>query len=613
MLPWVVNAPRCLTYARPAMGAQTRRWACGAGLAALLAGALALPAVAAKDDLDFVSRATGGAGAPADAGNFEPAISADGRLVAFESLAGNLSGEDGDGFNDVFVRDTATQTLILASRANGPGGAGGDDGSGGVAISADGRFVAFNSGADNLSGEDVEAVTDVFVRDLQAATTTLVSREGGPGGAGGDDTSFDAAISADGRIVAFTSSADNLSDADALGPDVFVRDLQAGVTALVSRESGPGGAGGDSASGGPAISADGRFVAFDSTAQNLSDEDEDVGDRADVFVRDLQANTTTLVSRASGPVGAAGDGISFEASISADGRLVAFESSADNLSGGDDDAVNDIFVRDLRAGTTTLASRAAGPAGAGGDGFSGSPALSADGRHVAFASAAGNLSAEDADGVLDVFVRDLQADTTTLASRATGPVGAGGDANSQTPGISSDGRFVAFESGADNLSAEDDDTVVNVFRRDVLGPPPAPPPPPPVAPRAVATARCAGAVATIVGTGRRDVLRGTARRDVIAALGGNDVVRGLGGADLICLGAGADRGVGGAGADRVLGQRGADRLEGGPGRDRLEGGPGRDLLLGGAGIDRLLGLAGRDTARGGPGADICRVESKVGC
>ena len=188
-----------------------------------------------------------------------------------------------------------------------------------------------------------------------------------------------------------------------------MRDLQAGTTTLVSRASGPGGAGGDSASTGPAISADGRFVAFESSAENLSDEDS--AGTSDVFVRDLQTSTTTLASRANGPGGAGGDGTSFSPSISADGRHVAFESTADNLSAEDDDAVNDVFVRDLQGATTTLASRAAGAGGAGGDGTSGLPAISADGRFVAFSSDADNLSAEDADAVLDVFVRDLQAAT----------------------------------------------------------------------------------------------------------------------------------------------------------------------------------------------------------
>ena len=595
----------------------SRRAVCGAALAALVGGALALPALAAKDDLDLVTRATGVAGAPAVASSFEATLSADGRLVAFQSGADNLSTEDDNDFTNVFVRDLQANTTTLVSRASGATGAAGDAVSAGAEISADGRFVAFHSAADNLSTEDDDDFIDVFVRDLQAGTTTLVSRATGPAGVAGDDDSTQATISADGRLVAFESQADNLSGDDVnIVTDVFVRDLLTGTTTLVSRESGPGGAGGLSASLQPTISADGRVVAFHSDADNLSAEDDAAA--LDVFVRDLPASTTTLVSRADGPTGAGGGDGSSGASISADGRRIAFSSFADNLSTEDDNDLTNVFVRDRLAGTTALASRAAGPAGAGADGDSGTgaKAFSADGRLLAFASIANNLSAEDVDAVSDVFVRDLQAQIVTLVSRAAGPAGAAGSDGSGDAAISADGRFVAFQSLADNLAADDDNAVVNIFRRDVLGPPPPPaaPRPPAAAPRAAAAgARCAGLRATIVGTGRRDVLRGTARRDVIAALGGNDVVRGLGGADLICLGAGTDRGIGGAGADRVLGQLGADRLEGGLGRDRLEGGPGRDLLLGGAGIDRLLGLGGRDTARGGPGADVCRVETRAAC
>ncbi len=563
-----------------------RRAVGGVVLTALIGGALALPALAAKDDLDLVSRATGGAGSPADADSFEGTVSGDGRLVAFQSGADNLSTEDNNAFTNVFVRDLQTNATTLVSRASGASGAAGDDFSANAEISADGRFVAFHSNADNLSAEDDDAVIDVYVRDLQAGTTTLVSRAEGATGAGGDASSTQPSISADGRLVVFESEADNLSgDSVGVFSEVFVRDLQANTTTLVSRESGPGGgvaAGGSSLQ--PKISADGRVVAFHSSAPNLSGDDDDATD--DVFVRDLLGNTTTLVSRADGPGGAAGDDGSFDSSISGDGRRVAFESFANNLSSEDNNAFTNVFVRDLQTNTTTLVSRAAGPAGAGADGDSNLPALSAGGRLVAFGSAADNLSAEDDDAVFDVFVRDLQAQTVTLVSRTAGPSGAGGDGGSGFPGISADGRFVTFESLADNLSAQDDDAVVNIFHRDVLGPPPGPPPSPVVAPRPAVVASCAGVRATIVGTARRDVLRGTARRDVIAALGGNDVVRGLGGADLICLGAGADR---------------------------LEGGPGRDLLLGGVGVDRLLGLAGRDTARGGPGADVCRVEAQLGC
>ena len=162
-----------------------------------------------------------------------------------------------------------------------------------------------------------------------------------------------------------------------------------------------------------------------------------------------------LVSRTS--AGGPADGISGAPSISADGRLVAFESDADNLSPEDDDAVTNIFVRDLDTGTTTLVSRrsatlAVPPA----RDDSRSPSISADGRFVAFESDADNLSPEDDNAVTNIFVRDLQAQTTTLVSRqSVADGGAGADQNANDPAISADGRHVAFHSFADNLSAED--------------------------------------------------------------------------------------------------------------------------------------------------------------
>ena len=358
---------------------------------------------------------------------------------------------------------------------------------------------------------------------------------------------------------------------------------------------GPAGAGGTADSDLPALSADGGRVAFRTEADNLSAEDNNAV--PNIFMRDLGAGTTRLVSRADGAGGAASDNFSSEPDLSADGLRIAFLSGADNLSADDATGVVDVFVRDLRTQAVTLASRADGPGGPGADGNVDEAAISADGRHVAFDSDADNLSAADGNAFPNVFVRDLQAATTTLVSRSAGAAGAGGDGGSQEPAVSGDGRYVAFFSTADNLSAEDDDAVDDIFRRDVLGTPPASGPtrvggaPTTRSP----AARCAGRPATIVGTGRRDVIRGTARRDVIAALAGNDLVRGLGGPDLICLGRGADRGLGGAGADRILGQGGADLLEGGRGRDLLQGGP------------------GRDRARGGRGVDVCRVEARVRC
>jgi RTX calcium-binding nonapeptide repeat (4 copies)/WD40-like Beta Propeller Repeat len=314
------------------------------------------------------------------------------------------------------------------------------------------------------------------------------------------------------------------------------------------------------------------------------------------------------VSRAAGAAGAKGNSSSGRPAVSTDGRFVAFESFASNLHPDDADADPDVFVRDLQAGTTTLVSRAAGAASSKGNAVSFEPTVSADGRFVAFTSWASNLHPEDADLSSDVFVRDLQADTTTLVSRAAGAAGAKGNDHSFEPAVSADGRFVAFTSAASNLHPDDADTSEDVFVRDVLGAPPSPPPPPAPQPQPSApppspepqpqpSAPPAGPVASlprpgcplagnaIVATDADDARAGTALGDVILGLLGDDLLRGLGGAD--CL----------------YGQQGSDRLLGASGDDRLDGGPGHDTLLGGGGSDRLLGRAGEDRLFGGAGGD----------
>ena len=494
-----------------------------------------------------------------------PVIACASLLAAGAVVAGALAA-NGDG-----VLDTT-----LASRATGAAGAVGAGGSSQPSISAGGRYVAFASNAGNLDPDSDDAVTDVFVRDLQANTTTLVSRAGGAAGAVGDGSSFDPSISADGRYLAFASIADNLDpDSDDAVGDVFVRDLQANTTTLVSRATGAAGTVGDGGSfDPPSISADGRHVAFTSFAGNLDPDSDDAV--FDVFVRDLQANTTTLASRADGPAGTVGDRGSFAPSISADGRHVAFASLAGKLDKESDSAVADVFVRELQANTTTLASRAGGAAGAVGDGSSLDPSISADGRQVAFESDADNLDPDSDDAVRDIFVRDLQVNATTLSSRATGAAGAVGDSGSRDPSISPEGRQVAFGSVAGNLDPDSNDAVGDVFVRELVDPLTAVPPPGPGPAVPPPEARCAGKAATEVGTGGRDRIGGTPGRDVIAALAGGDVIRGLAGKDLLCGGGGRDRLLGGPGTDRLLGQGGNDVLTGGPGRDLLRGGPGRD-------------------------------------
>ncbi len=193
---------------------------------------------------------------------------------------------------------------------------------------------------------------------------------------------------------------------------------------------------------------------------------------ANVFVREIAAATVTLVSRASGAAGAPGSDNSGNPDLSPSGRFVAFESSANNLAPDDRNAFINVFLRDLDASTTALASRATGPAGAAGDADSADPASSpyvSDNARVTFISLANNLSPDDNDAVTNVFVRDALAGTTELVSRAPGPAGAAANASSSNPAISADGRFVAFDSPAGNLVAGTLAGVSNVFRRDIAG------------------------------------------------------------------------------------------------------------------------------------------------
>jgi Tol biopolymer transport system component len=377
--------------------------------------------------------------------SYTNSISADGRYVAFESDASNLVDGDTNGYNDIFVRDLESGTVELVS--TGTGGPG-NLGSFSPSISADGRYVAFHSDATNLVDGDT-GYSDIFVRDLENDTTELVST----GSAGpGSHHSHEPSISADGRFVAYQSHASNLVDGDTNGYalDIFVRDLVNGTTVLAST----GSAGqGNSDSYASSISADGKHVAFESLASNLVGVDTNSG--TDIFVRDLENATTVLVS-----TGSAGQGNDYSgaSTISADGRLVAFASYSTNLVGGDANGEPDIFVRDLDGETTDLVST--GSAGQG-DSWSYTPSISADGRFVAFESYATNLTVDDANGATDIFVRNLESGTIALVS--AGSAGQG-DGFCYLPSISADGRFVAFASYSTNLVDDDTNTTWDIFR-----------------------------------------------------------------------------------------------------------------------------------------------------
>jgi TolB protein len=428
------------------------------GIAVFLLGALlAAPAAqAVVDETTLISRqsATDG-GAGGETPSAAASISADGRYVAFQSGANGLSSVDNNKFVNVFLRDTQTNTTTLISRASGADGAAAGGQSFDPSISADGRYVAFESKAPNLSGVDTDLIFNVFVRDTQANTTVLVSRQSASdGGAGADVHALNPSISPDGRYVAFESNSYELSTADHdTYRDVFLRDIPARTTTLISRATGAAGLGGDDNSFNPSVSTNGR-VAFQSNANNLSTADDNF--QINIFVRDAVANTTTLVSRAGGAAGAKADGPSYRPSINANGRFVAFESQANNFSEADNNRVMNVFRRDMDTGAMTLITRTT--AGAGASGASGDAAISPDGRFVGFESLANNLSTADDDTFRNVYLRDVQGAATHLVSRqSAADGGAGANGRSFAPSVSTDGRFVAFDSDALNLSAEDAD------------------------------------------------------------------------------------------------------------------------------------------------------------
>ena len=327
--------------------------------------------------------------------------------------------------------------------------------SGFEAMSADGRYVVLVSSSSNLVPADTNGYADVFVRDRLTGTTERVSVDSG--GVEGNSVSTLPAISADGRYVAFFSEATNLvpGDTNAAG-DVFVRDRETGTTERVSLDS--DGIQGNAPSLHPSISSDGRYVAFGSEASNLVAGDTNLS--MDVFVRDRLTGTTERVSVST--AGAEGFDASAAPSISADGRFVVFGSVAPNLVAGDSNGFGDILVRDRQSGTTERAS--VDSSGVQADGASLFPSISDDGRYVAFGSDAANLVAGDTNGTSDVFVRDLvdgnteRASVDSIGSQANGP--------SYWGAISDDGRYVAFFSYATNLAAADTNGDSDVFVRD---------------------------------------------------------------------------------------------------------------------------------------------------
>ena len=460
-----------------------------------------------------------------------PRLSAQAGFVAFECGDGSLVPNDCNRDSDVFVRDLGDDHVELISARhpdlpslspNGPSWLGTSP------VSSDGRFIAFVSGADNLVPNDTNGCPDIFVRDMLFGTNLLVSVATNGGSA--DFTSSDPAISGDGRYVAFTSSADNLVPGDTNNAqDVFVRDLQSGTTVLASMSSGGSGPG-NGASYFATLSSDGRYVLFRSLARNLASGS--FSGYENLFVRDLQIGTNYALTHTTGntviTVGSMtpdGRFVAFSGNtgstpylyvwdsqlaglvytnavrgilnvaVSPDGNRIAYATQGGMLYAMDRAAntnwtigpvasgahsglrfsgdgrflayagplnnTNQVYLYDIQARTNMLVSRSYSSGGAA-SGASDSPDISADGRFVAYRSAAADIVPDDTNGVPDVFLYDQLAGATTLLS-ASRIGNAGADNRSLTPFFSGDGQTLVLESCASDLVAQDFNHSSDVF------------------------------------------------------------------------------------------------------------------------------------------------------
>jgi Tol biopolymer transport system component len=335
-------------------------------------------------------------------------LSADGRFLVTETAAKNLGTLDTGTTSRQIVRidRNSNQATLVSIDLNGnPAQSAAFD----PAMSSDGRFVVFRSATTNLVPGDSNGTFDIFWRDSQGGPTERINLgPGGIQGLGGATTTFPT-VSDDGQLIAFVSNQNNLvpNDTNAV-LDIFVRDRVAAVTSRVSVDS--NGLQANGLSDFPVLSADGRFVVFSSLASNLVVGD--IGGFQDIFRHDRQTGQTVLISQSD--AGAQGNNNSFVSAISADGNFIAFSSAATNLVAGDSNARTDIFVRDVSAGTTTLVSRDS--TGVLSNGTCSVPSISADGRYVGFLSLANNLVAGDTNLSADYFRHDRQTGQTLRLS-----------------------------------------------------------------------------------------------------------------------------------------------------------------------------------------------------
>ncbi|MCC6972967.1 MAG: hypothetical protein IT322_03045, partial [Anaerolineae bacterium] len=421
---------------------------------------LAFTVIDPTDTFTRVSVASDGTQGNAASGFAKHAISADGRYVVFSSEANNLVPNDTNGVQDVFLRDRQTGITSRVSVASDGTQANGRSDIWRVSISADGRYIVFQSEATNLVPNDTNNRLDVFVRDQVNGTTSRVSLASD--GTQGNGESRYGVISADGRYVVFASQATNLVLGDTNNfLDSFIHDRVTGITERISIAS-------DGSQAMPTggtlettphaeISDDGRYVVFSSPGSGLVPGD--TNSKYDVFVRDRLNNTTVCVSLT--PVGQFGVGSSevMYPSISSDGGYITFFSAANDLVAGDTNGVSDVFGHDRVTGETTRLSLA--PDGTQGNGASGITSISDDNRYVAFESNASNLVVGDTNSKWDIFVLDRTTGQIVRFSQSV--TGMQGNNHSYAPQVSSDGQWMSFYSEASNLVPNDTNSAGDTF------------------------------------------------------------------------------------------------------------------------------------------------------
>ncbi|MCK6445301.1 MAG: hypothetical protein L6Q99_02820 [Planctomycetes bacterium] len=391
-------------------------------------------------------------GRAGDGISFAVSCSDDGRTIAFASSATDLVEDDTNGALDVFVRDRARSSTLRVTLAADGGEANGD--STAPALSADGRVIAFSSRASNLITGDTNGAIDVFVRVLDSAgphagphaealgSGRTLRASVGLDGAESNGASHTGGLSGDGRWLVFTSEASNLVVGDTNAAwDVFVRDLGANVTTRIGAS-----AGGPTRV--PLISADARFVAYQGPTPG-----GEAGRGAQAYLVELASRRSEVLSTA--PNGALGDDDSWPTSISADGRFVAFTSFARNLIAGDDDAASDVFVRDMATGRTEWASLALGAPEAS------DAALSSDGRTLVFVT----RGSEPNTVGIERLDRATGATAPLLPPRA--------NADFANVRLFASGRGLVFTSSAADFFGGDANATADVFVRELPEPAPA--------------------------------------------------------------------------------------------------------------------------------------------